>query len=309
MAPTPERSELLPTYHGKPALKPSVYGWTVAFYIFIGGLAGATQVIATAADLIASPGANGIILGGRVIALAGAILGGILLIMELHTKQRFINMLRIIRLTSPMSIGTYVLMSFGFWSLAALACGLAGPHWLTLIFACLAAIAGWFMMTYTASLLGATSTPLWASAPGCLAVRFAASAMASGAAALCLIALALGSPEIVALGNIAGTALVIELVASIAALVIYVARGVASPLFSLPWGAVHLVGVQVAGTALPIALYVLGNTAHRFELFLLFASLCTLGGGILMRGTLLLAGNESARRAGDYFRFARQYGA
>ncbi len=305
LAPTPERSERLATYYERPALKPSVYGWTVAVYIFIGGLAGAAQVIATAADLIASPGAWGIILGGRIIALAGAILGAILLIIDLHTKQRFINMLRIIRLTSPMSVGTYVLMSFGFWSLAALTCELAGPHWLTLIFACLAAIAGWFMMTYTAPLLGATSTPLWASAPGCLGVRFAASAMASGAAALCLIALALGSPKIVALGDIAGTALVIELVASIAALVIYAARGVAGPLLSLPWGVVHLLGVQLAGTALPIALYILGNTAHYSELFLLLASLCTLGGGILMRGTLLLAGNEFARRAADYFRFAQ----
>jgi hypothetical protein len=47
-----------------------------------------------------------------------------------------------------------------------------------------AAIAGAFMSIYTASLLSATSTPLWAAAPKSLAVRFASSAVASAAAAL-----------------------------------------------------------------------------------------------------------------------------
>src|SRR4029077_16758684 len=106
-------AEPIPTYHGRPALKPSLYGWIVAFYIFIGGLAGAAQIIATAADLLGTRG-GAVILVGRVVALPGAIFGGILLIVDLHTKRRFYNMLRIFRATSPMSIGTYMLMSFGF---------------------------------------------------------------------------------------------------------------------------------------------------------------------------------------------------
>ena len=110
-------SDPIPTYYERPALKPSLYGWTVALYIFIGGLAGAAQIIATAIDLLGLPGSATLVLVGRCIALAGAIIGGILLIVDLDTKQRFYNMLRIFRATSPMSIGTYVLMSFGFWSL------------------------------------------------------------------------------------------------------------------------------------------------------------------------------------------------
>ena len=112
------RSDLIPTYHELPALKPSLYGWTVALYIFVGGMSGGIQILITAIDLLKIPNAETLILCGRAIALAGAILGGILLIIDLHTKHRFYNMLRIFRPTSPMSIGTYVLMSFGFWSLS-----------------------------------------------------------------------------------------------------------------------------------------------------------------------------------------------
>jgi|GEM_PF-4272558 hypothetical protein len=151
-APIPSRDpEHPPTYYGRPALKPSLYGWIVALYIFIGGLAGAAQILATAADLIRTPG-SAVILAGRTIALAGAVLGGILLIVDLHTKRRFYNMLRIFRPTSAMSIGTYILMSFGFWSLVALCGQFAGLHWLALLGGIIAGIAGWGMTTYTAAL-------------------------------------------------------------------------------------------------------------------------------------------------------------
>lgn len=304
-APRSNGASAPPGYYGQPVLKPSPYGWTVAVYVFVGGLAGGAQIIATVADLLNLPDAAGVVLGGRVIALAGAILGGLLLIAELHTKQRFFNMLRIFRPTSPMSIGTYVLMSFGFWSLAALVCSFFGPHFLTLIFGSLAALAGWFMTTYTAALLAATSTPLWAAAPRWLAVRFASSAMATAAAALCIIALALRAPLSSALASIALAALGIELTASIITLALYRAKGVLGPLRRLPWGAVHLLGVQIFGNAIPIALFILGDSGAGSVLFLV-ASACVLAGGLLMRGTLFLAGNESARLPQDYFRFAEQ---
>jgi formate-dependent nitrite reductase membrane component NrfD len=305
-APRSNGASAPPSYYGQPALKPSHYGWTVAIYVFVGGLAGGAQIIATVADFLNVPDAAGVVIGGRVIALAGAILGGLLLIAELHTKQRFFNMLRIFRPTSPMSIGTYVLISFGFWSLAALVCGFFGPHFLTLIFGALAGLAGWFMTTYTAALLAATSTPLWAAAPRCLAVRFASSAIATAAAALCIIALILRAPPSTALANIALVALVIELIASIITLVLYSANGVLGPLRKLPWGAVHLLGVQILGNAVPIALFILGDIGAGTGVLFLVASACALAGGLLMRGTLFFAGNESARRPQDYFRFAEQ---
>jgi len=296
----------IPTYYGRPAVRPSLYGWTVALYIFIGGVAAAAQILATAADLLSAANSAGVLLAARAIALAGAVAGGILLIIDLHTKQRFFNMLRIFRPTSPMSIGTYVLMTFGFWSLAALIVQLIGLHILTLIFACIASLAGWFMTVYPAALLSATSTPLWAAAPRLLAVRFAGSAFASGAATLCIIAIALGAPIARPLIDFAILALVVELIASFGAQRMYQASGVAGPLSERPWGLLHLAAVQIGGGLLPIALYIADAvTSPNPGALSIVASVLVLGGSLLMREVMFLAGNESARRPHDYLTFTR----
>jgi formate-dependent nitrite reductase membrane component NrfD len=302
-------SDLIPTYHDQPALKPSLYGWTVALYIFVGGLSGGIQILVTAIDVMKIPDAATLILSGRAIALAGAILGGILLIIDLHTKHRFYNMLRIFRPTSPMSIGTYVLMSFGFWSFAALAAQLLGSMLIASICGLLAALSGWWMTTYTAALLAATATPLWAAAPRSLAIRFAASAMATAAAALCLVSIwALpGSVILSVLGDISALSLIVELAASLAGLLIYRNVGVGGPLHGIPWGPVHLIGVQLLGVLVPIGLFIWQNFSPEFGLTLpVVAAVCVLAGGLLMRGVILFAGNESARRPRDYFRFASE---
>jgi protein NrfD len=301
----PQGEERAPTYYGRPALKPSLYGWTVAFYIFIGGLSGAAQVLATAADLMGAGGT--IVLLGRIIALAGAVLGGVLLIIDLHTWRRFYNMLRIFHPTSAMSIGTYVLMTFGFWSLVALGAQLAGLRWLAVLSGIVASIAGWGMMTYTAPLLAATSTPLWAAAPRLLGVRFAASAMATAAATLAIVAVWSADGTTVAgpLRKIAVLALIVGLGAGLLSQQAYRERGVGEPLRALPWGPSLLIGVQLLGAVLPLALYLAaeGNPAHAVATTTV-ASLCVLGGGLLMRGVILHAGNRSAGRPEDYFHFA-----
>jgi hypothetical protein len=190
---------------------------------------------------------------GRTIALAGAVLGGILLIIDLHTVPRFYNMLRIFRPSSAMSIGTYVLMIFGFWSLVVPCAQFAGLSWLAAFGGAIASVAGWGMMTYTAALLSSTSTPLWAAAPRLLAVRFAASAMATGAAALVMVAvwsaegMAVASP----LRKIVVLALLVELGAGVFSQQIYQDRSVDQPLRAWPWGLTLLAGVQFAGAALP----------------------------------------------------------
>ena len=141
-AATYKNRDNIPTYYDRPAIKPSLYGWTVALYIFVGGMAAGLQIVVTAAELIAASDSSLMVLIGRGIALAGAVLGGILLIIDLHTRQRFYNMLRIFRPTSPMSIGTYALMGFGFWSLIAFVVQLFGLRLIDLICGCLAAASG-----------------------------------------------------------------------------------------------------------------------------------------------------------------------
>jgi hypothetical protein len=296
----------IPTYYGRPAIKASPYSWIVATYIFTGALAAGLQIVVTAADLLGISGSADVSLIGRAIALGGAILGGILLIAELHTKQRFYNMLRIFRPTSPMSIGTYVLIGFGFWSLIAFLGQLFGVALLGRVCGCLAAVTG--LMSYTAALLSATATPLWAAVPKLLAMRFASSAIATGAAAASLVALgvATGSGLVRAFGNVSALALLLELVASMAAMTVRRRMGVNGPLQETPWGPIYLFGVLLFGNVAPLVLYILINLyGESTGVLALAASVCVLCGGFLMRGAVLLAGNESARRPQDYLRFTQ----
>jgi formate-dependent nitrite reductase membrane component NrfD len=302
----PVPSDPLPTYHGMPAVKPSLYGWTVALYIYIGGLAAGLQIVVTAAQLLASPGSEPVSFAGRAIVLFGAVLGAVLLIADLHTKQRFYNMLRIFRPTSPMSLGTYVLIAFGFWSLLALIVQAFYLRLPALVFGCLAATTGWWMTTYTAALLGATATPLWAGTPKLLAVRFASSSLATGAAAACLIAIGLAPDSGLAraFGNLAALAILVEFGASFASHAMLRRAGVSGPLEEIPYGMLHVVGVEFLGVLVPFVLFIIANFLAPSWLYALPASICLLIGGFLMHGTIVLAGNESARRPRDYFRFA-----
>jgi formate-dependent nitrite reductase membrane component NrfD len=289
----------IPTYYGLPALKASLYGWKVSSYMFVAGVAGSAQIIATVADLTDRESNRATIRHGRYAAVAGAALGAPLLILDLHTPQRFYNMLRIFRPTSPMSIGTYVLTGFGMLS-GLLAFGQLlrdrgvapaaierGAGFVEVP----AAILGMGMSTYTGALLAATSTPLWAAAPRLIPAAFGASAMASAAALLSLGA-----------RNGAGDTLRhIERVASATELAL---------LAALP-GRLRQQGIKTAGGVVPsmaaCAVPLLAPLIARLGIRRapVGAAVTTLAGGFLLRHLLLRAGNRSAARPRDYFRFAR----
>src|SRR5687768_6375194 len=117
---TPERapygrssSPPIPTYYDWPTVKSSHYRWLITTYFFVGGLAGAAQLIATIVDLVGGRRDRGVVSAGRYLALAGALLSPLFLIKDLHTPSRWYNMLRIARATSPMSIGSWTLALFG----------------------------------------------------------------------------------------------------------------------------------------------------------------------------------------------------
>ena len=186
------------TYYGLPSIKPSLWGGLVSGYMFVAGVGRSVQIIASAADLVGDPALAPIVRNGRYIALGATVLGGPLLIIDLQTPQRWYNMLRIFRKTSPMSIGTWVLMSFGSLSAALAAAQFAAGRGHSpsraaqraiKLLQIPAALTGMAMSTYTGALLSATSTPLWAAAPRRIAAAFGASAMASGAAALTIAGL------------------------------------------------------------------------------------------------------------------------
>jgi formate-dependent nitrite reductase membrane component NrfD len=303
------------TYYDLPSVKSSLWGGLVSGYMFIAGVGGSAQIIATAATLVGDRTLAPIIRNGRYIALGATVLGGPLLMIDLHTPQRWYNMLRIFRKTSPMSIGTWVLMSFGSLSAVLAAAQFASDHGHTLsrtmqtaikLLEVPAALAGMAMSTYTGALLSATSTPLWAAAPRRIAAVFGASAMASSAAALTIVGESRSASDEASrvLDRIALTASAVELFLLWSLRQRFREEGVDGALNETGWGLAYDFGVMALGAGVPM-LHHVGSViepkpAPRRALMISFA---VLAGGFLLRHVLLRAGNTSAKRPKDYFRF------
>jgi protein NrfD len=303
------------TYYGQPAIKPSHYGHLVASYLFIGGLAGASQIIATIAELCGRDEDRAVVRAGRYMALAGALAGPVFLIADLRTPERWYNMLRIFRRTSTMSIGAWSLVTFGAMSaLTAAAQGLADrlgnvfyrrvARW----FALPAAATGAVVATYTGTLLGATSTPLWAGADRILPALFGTSAAATSAAALSLAgqlkhqhANATRRLERLAL-MAAGT----ELLLCSALDRRWDEKNLGKPLKQEPVAGVYQAGYKGLGLIAPLVIHGLGMlTGRRSPTWSAAAAIATLAGGYILRSVIVSAGKESANRPEDYFYFTQ----
>ena len=112
------------SYYGKPIIKEPVWGARdVAGYLFFGGLAGASSVLAG----FAQAAGNHRQAKASKIAAVGAIgLSGVALVADLGRPERFVNMLRVVKVTSPMSVGSWLISAFGGASAAAAACAVTG---------------------------------------------------------------------------------------------------------------------------------------------------------------------------------------
>lgn len=303
-----------PTYYGHPAVKPSKYGALVWAYTYLAGLAGSAQILATLADLLGRPRWRSVTRNGRWLAMAGPTVGSALLIADLHTPNRWVNMLRIFRKTSPMSIGSYILSGFGLASGIAAAAQLFGNvrglRWLRPAAKTAqvpAALAGAGMSTYTGALLSATSTPVWAAAPRLLTARFACGAIAGAAAALSLGEQLWGDPRNGrALDKLALAATLADAALASAANREYAACGVADSLQGKNAAAAEYKTSNLLEHALPLACYGLNAVLPKPSRALtVTAALGVLAGGLLMRAAVFHAGNRSARRPQDYLGFTQ----
>jgi hypothetical protein len=166
------------SYHGRPVLKKPVWTWEVPAYFFVGGMAGAASPLATAARLTGNT-----VLARRaaLLALGGIAVSPLLLISDLGRPERFYRMLRVVKPTSPMSVGTWLLSAFGAATTAAAPWHLAGGPGAPAAVA--AALTGPAVSTYTAVLVAQTSVPVWHDARRELPFLFAGSSMAAAGGA------------------------------------------------------------------------------------------------------------------------------
>lgn len=184
------------SYYGRPVVKPAPWSHEIAAYLFLGGVAGGSGLLAAGAQLT---GRTMLRRNSRLAALAAVILSAAALISDLGRPERFVNMLRTIKLTSPMSLGSWILSAFSTGAGVAAAAevdrmtgerlplgplrgvlrAVEGPAGLE------AAVFAAPLAVYTAVLLGDTATPTWHDAHRDLPFVFAGSAsLASGGLAM-----------------------------------------------------------------------------------------------------------------------------
>jgi formate-dependent nitrite reductase membrane component NrfD len=182
MVPEPE----FDSYYGRPILKEPVWKQPdVPLYLFTGGLAGASALLAEGAGLTDRPG---LLRVARIAAAAGSTVGSGLLVHDLGRPERFLNMLRVLKITSPLSVGSWILAPFSGLSALAAATELSGRFRVVGRLAGVGAgILGPALATYTAVLVADTSVPAWHEAHRELPFVFAGSAAAS-AGGLAMIA-------------------------------------------------------------------------------------------------------------------------
>lgn len=171
------------TYYGRPIVKSPVWKPEIPFYFFFGGLAGASAVLASAATFADRPELARRAWAG---AFVGVTVSPLLLIKDLGRPARFLNMLRVFKVTSPMNVGAWLLLANG--GATSLAAGLnvlkpkrrGGAPELA------AAALGAPLATYTAALVTHSAIPAWSEARREMPFVFAASATASAAGAALL---------------------------------------------------------------------------------------------------------------------------
>ncbi|MBV9825487.1 MAG: polysulfide reductase NrfD [Alphaproteobacteria bacterium] len=299
------------TYHGRSQLKPAPFeNGIVGTYIFLAGLSGAAAVLSVLAATTGQSSLRRVERRSRYLALAAPILGAPLLIYDLRTPKRFYNMLRVAKGTSPMSIGTWVLMNYSGFSVLSAAAQAASDVWganqrlqsVARFAAVPEALAGAVLATYTASLMSATSTPVWAAAPEALAVRYGASSMASAAAALTLGEIDPGVRG--KLQAITAGALAVEAVAGTIAHRTYYRKGVEAA-FQSPSGIAEKLGAKGLGVLLPLGLLAASALLGRRRGALsTAAAIATIAGSAMLRVSMLGVGDQSAARPDISFRFS-----
>lgn len=176
-------------YYGIPLLKQPPWTWEIPLYFFVGGVAGASSTIAALVDWIGDD--EKLASDARWVAVGGAALSSVLLISDLGRPKRFLGMLRVFKLQSPMSVGAWTLAAFGSFAGATAFAKLLQKRFDSLpvrvignITQGMAAAFGLPLHNYTGVLIGATAVPVWNKNIKTLPVHFGMSGVQAGVSAL-----------------------------------------------------------------------------------------------------------------------------
>jgi formate-dependent nitrite reductase membrane component NrfD len=200
--------------HG-PVINAPVWTWEVPLYFFFGGVASGSSFVALACDAAGDERSAAV---ARKVTLAATLPCAPLLILDLGRPLRFLNMLRIFKVRSPMSMGAWCLSAFSGAASAAVGADLLGRRREAWLAGAATAALGTYLGSYTGVLLASTAVPVWARSRTTLPPIFICTAAAGGAAANRLVLAAVGVPRghptRAALGTVETVAMAAELALS-----------------------------------------------------------------------------------------------
>ncbi len=281
-----------PGYYGQPVLKAPAWTWEVPIYFFVGGAAGAAAVLGPIARW--SGAEEELVRDARYVAAIGGMISPALLVADLGYPRRFLNMLRVFKPQSAMSMGSWTLVAFSTSAAGAafLSAVQKRPRGILRVFRdageMTAALSGTVLATYTGVLIGATAVPVWHRNIGILPIHFATAGAASAAAILELRGHTHPALNVVGMAACAGETL-------IGAKIELDTHRENDPLHKGTSGWLIRAGGVLSGP-LPLALrWIAGNSRERSSMKLRkAAAVCSIVGSLLTRKGWIEAGKASA---------------
>ncbi len=307
-----DQRAVIPTYYDRPMLKAPDWHWNVVTYLFLGGIMGGLGLIQMLARSDRESDQR-LKRSARYTSFVLAAVNPTILISHLGRPERFLHMMRIVKVKSPMSLGVWGLIAYSGASGANVVRELANtgriPRWMRFfapgIMAPAQALIGAYISGYTGVLLTSTANPMWGSGKRHIPATFVCSGLASACALSSLMSVIEGNRE--ALHRLEQ----LEMVAGAAEILLLTdferrQPEYTKPLFSGARGEKLRTWTMAAGTLAPMALNVIGSIVKLPKpidaLRVAAASILTLVGGYVLRESMIDAGKDSARDPRAAFR-------
>jgi len=280
------------------------WSWWIVLYFFVGGITGGVYFAAAWLDLFGDANDRAAMRLGHLLAFPLIVIGGLFLVVDLGQPLRFWHMMfesarfpvPILKLYSPMSLGSSILVVFGLVSFISFVdAALGRGRWLHAsgnavgkVWSTLGALVGLALAGYTGVLLNVTNEPVWGNSPW-LGALFLFSGVSTGIALLLLLAQRVPRSTVEKLSEADTYLMLFELITLIVFVVTLGAVG-ARFILGTPTGILFAV-VLIVGLLAPLALHWRPTLAGGMRTAALLSAVLVLLGGLILRWAVL-AGAE-----------------
>ncbi|MBJ6802160.1 NrfD/PsrC family molybdoenzyme membrane anchor subunit [Geomonas propionica] len=283
----------------------------IAVYFFVAGTSAGAYFIGAMEELFSSAKEREVSRAACYVAFPLLLLVPIPLIADLGRPGRFWHLFiynqggyPYLNLQSPMSVGSWVLLVFGGCTLLSFLDNLVADRVISFplfsryynriprkLYALVGSLAGFFIAGYTGVLLNVTARPFWAATSPLMGALFLVSGASTGAAAISLYLIwrqRNAGEEVARLESFDRALMISELL--LIAVLLVLAGHTAQLLVTLPFLVMFWLGAVALGIAAPLWFKYRSRRQHFGGAPHLAHYLCILAGGLLLRISLLQAG-------------------